>query len=936
MTGKAKKTTVLLFIVLLASGILNFSLLAEGETAAVKASVSTPDPYNIILKAESAESSDLVVREKEYLRIKGAPYRLSWEFIAPADICCGISIEYAKNPECRTDLYTSLSIDGKAANPETEKFLLPGFWKNSGDIHTDISGNEFAPEQAEIYDVFHKWNILDTENGGGIPLEIKLTEGRHNLTLSGEADGFLLKSITLYKISDITDYSEAAEIYRANGYRFYSGSEIAVEGEAATEKTSKSLIPLSDPSDVSVFPSDPFSGKLNYIGGSNWKMSGDTIYWDVTVPESGLYKLGIFYRQNYLMNGTSYRRLTVDGLPPFKQAEAIPFKYTGKWKMQTLCDNNGDPCLIYLTEGKHTIALSVTLGEMSEFVKRLKELTLSLGKVYREIVMITGETPDPNRDYNLFAHIPQFEERLTSIAEDIDRLIAETQRINGFRGDSNTAVLNKMKVIIEQMLKQKYKAQKKKNAFYDSYSSLSAYLYEMQNMALDIDSVILASPDTEYNRTSGGILSQALFSVKRFILSFIKDYGAVSGAETKDSVTIWINWSREQAMALSKRVSSAFTPKTGIPVNIRLTNASLLQAILSGNGPDCALSVQRTLPVNLAMRGALCNLSEFPDFDEVLSRFADSATVPYRYKNGIYALPSTQQFYMMFYRTDIFEELELRVPQTWDEFIEISSVLMMNNMQVGLPYTEITDVSQTDSGVGALSIFPTLLLQSGVELYNGELTATHLTDSPELNSVFRYWVDFYTEYDFPLSYNFFNRFRVGLMPLSIQPYGNYSTLSAAAPEINGKWEMIPIPGFVNKSGTIDRAQCGSGTGSLILEMSHCKKEAWEFLKWWSSVETQYGYASDMESIMGVSARYTTATVQALKQLGWDAETWKSLHRQWSEVKELPEIPGGYYVSRAIDQVYWNVVNLGADPEDTLLRWGLIADEEIKRKIDRYS
>ena len=84
--------------------------------------------------------------------------------------------------------------------------------------------------------------------------------------------------------------------------------------------------------------------------------------------------------------------------------------------------------------------------------------------------MITGETPDPNRDYNLFAHIPQFEERLTSIAEDIDRLIAETQRINGFRGDSNTAVLNKMKVIIEQMLKQKYKAQKKKNDFYDSYS----------------------------------------------------------------------------------------------------------------------------------------------------------------------------------------------------------------------------------------------------------------------------------------------------------------------------------------------------------------------------------------------------------------------------------------------------------------------------------
>lgn len=934
MTGKVKRLAASLIMLVYIFCMCRLSVYAKKSPDAAKANDAQTEA--IVLSAESATQLSASVSKQGCLRISGTSYSAGWDFYVPADSSYGISLEYAKNSGCTADLYVNVSIDGEAAVPNAEKVLLPGFWEDEGNIHTDLSGNEFAPDQREIFGSFHKWSLLDTESGGGKPLEILLVAGKHTLTLSGGEADFSLKAVTLFSIFDTSDYTDVSREYVSKGYRPYNGDEIVIEGESATEKTSKSLIPLSDPSDASVSPADPYSGKLNYIGGSNWKMSGETIYWEVDAPATGLYQLAIYYRQNYLMNSTSYRRLTVDGSVPFKQAEAISFKYTSKWKMQTLSDNNSEPCLIYLTKGKHTIALSVTLGEMTEFAERLKGLTLSLGSVYREIVMITGETPDPNRDYNLFGHIPQLEDRLIAMTEEIDWLIAETQRVNGSRGDSNSAILNKMKVIIEQMLKQRYTAQKKKNAFYDSYSSLSAYLYEMQNMALDIDSLVLAAPDSEYQRGNGGFLAQTVFSAKRFASSFIKDYSAVSGEETKESITLWINWSREQAMALSKRVSSSFTLQTGIPVNIRLTNASLLQAILSGNGPDCALSVQRTLPVNLAMRGALCDLSGFSDYGETVTHFMESAIVPYRYGNGVYALPSTQQFYMMFCRTDIFEELELEPPETWDDFIEISSVLMMNNMQVGLPYTEITDISQTDSGVGALSIFPTLLLQSGVDLYNEDLTATHLTDSSELNSVFRYWISFYTDYDFPLSYSFFNRFRVGLMPLSIQTYSNFSTLSAAAPEITGKWQMLPIPGFKDENGNINRTQCGSGTGSVILEMSQHKNEAWEFLKWWSSEDTQYGYASDMESIMGVSARYTTATVQALKRLGWNTETWNSLYGQWSQVEELPEIPGGYYVSRAIDQVYWNVVNLGADPDETLLKWGIIADDEIERKIKRYS
>lgn len=49
------------------------------------------------------------------------------------------------------------------------------------------------------------------------------------------------------------------------------------------------------------------------------------------------------------------------------------------------------------------------------------------------------------------------------------------------------------------------------------------------------------------------------------------------------------------------------------------------------------------------------------------------------------------------------------------------------------------------------------------------------------------WTRFYTDYSFPLTYDFYNRFRTGEMPLGLAPYSMYNTLSALAPELDGLW-----------------------------------------------------------------------------------------------------------------------------------------------------
>jgi len=57
--------------------------------------------------------------------------------------------------------------------------------------------------------------------------------------------------------------------------------------------------------------------------------------------------------------------------------------------------------------------------------------------------------------------------------------------------------------------------------------------------------------------------------------------------------------------------------------------------------------------------------------------------------------------------------------------------------------------------------------------------------------------------------------------------------------------------------------------------------------------------------------------------------------QWENVEELPEIPGSYYLTRAIDQAFWAVVNGESNGKDAILKWSEVADAEISRKIKEY-
>ena len=843
-----------------------------------------------------------------------------------------IEITYLPLKGNGTDIELSLMIDNEYPFEACQTLTLDRLWIDAGKPSVDLIGNEYSSAQKE-YEGYITRALYDINGVVTTPYEFALSEGTHTLNIELLKQGMALSSVLIKAIDNPGTYEEIIKNYDAT--KNYNGSPINIEGEKASIKSTRSLVAKSDNSSPEIYPSSAVVSKLNYIGGSTWKGAGDELIWNFSVPKSAYYKLGFSFKQNGVINGSVYRNLKIDGKSPFLEAQNVKFDYSSKWQFEQW--GNGDnPYLLWLDEGEHTLSMAVTLGEIAPHYNTLKQLIFEIGELYLDIIMITGENPDTNRDYDLFKQIPNFSNTLEDFKTRLYKLSEEMQKVSGEKSNQYIAAFNNMARVIDSMIENPYTTQVYVADFYSQYTTLGSWVSEMVKMPLSLDRIQLCSPEKDFETNSKGFFARFYFGLQRFLVSFTEEYSRLTVNESSNKpIKIWINWGRDQAMVLNSLIQETFTPESGISVNLELTNASLIKGILSNTQPDLTLHLSRTEPINLAMRGAISDLSQFDDFDEVVKRFGASATVPYQYNGGVYALPDTQSFYIMFYRTDIFEELGLEVPNTWDEFLNVAANIQRNNMTVYLPYTQITSTTTVNTGVGGLNLFATILGQNGGTMYNEQLNACTLEEPSSLKA-FKFWTEMYTKYKIPTTQSFYNRFKVGTCPLGIEAYTQYTQISEAAPEIAGCWDIALVPGTMQDDGSINRSVSGSGTGCAIIEKSKNKQAAWEFLKWWTSAETQLSYNNNVESILGTISRTTTATIDAFEQMSWENEDLEILKQQRSYIVEVPEVPGSYYLTRAVDQAFWQVIDGTYNAKDALVNWGEIANNEIARKIKQYS
>ncbi len=901
--------------------------------------------FEVPVTAYVADGAD-VTTEENTLKWKTGDGSVTWSFTVPETAL--YNLELVWEPEgSGVDVVIGVMIDGKYQFDGSDELVLSRLWKNATDTpRTDAQGNEYAQEQAEIAGAVTSV-MRDYETAVIDPFEFALTAGEHTITIVEPEQSIDIQKISFVVPEKTESYDKVSSSYEVKDL---DADIITIEGENADIKTSNSIIPKSNNSDAGMTPSNSYLTKINFIGGTSWQTTGSSITWKFEVEKSGYYYINMRYKQSELVNGESWRWLKIDGKTPFDEAKNLTFPYGTGWEYYTFADEKKSPYYVYLEAGKeHTISMEVTVGGMSDYFYELSKLVEILGDKYIEIVMITGESPDLNRDYELDKQIPSFLDTLKEVSERLGKLSDDMTRGTG-KASQAVASIDNMKRVVDNMVRSPFIAQQYVTEYYTNYTSLSSWLYDMIEMPLAIDQIQIVPAGKEYVNNDANFFEQFAYDTVRLISSFTNDY-SLTNAEAKEdenTIRLWVNWGQDQAAALNSLIQDSFTPNeqyyyNGKPINVQveIVNASLINGILAGNYPDMSLQMARTEPVNLGIRGALADLSQFDDFSEVITRFQNGsnlengAVAPYAYDGKVYGLPDTQNFMLMFYRTDVLEELGLEVPKTWEDFLYCATIIQRNNMNVYVPFTQITTSTTVNAGIGNLHLYPTLMWQNGLSIYNKDGTATEITNKKALN-VFEQWTDFYLKYDFLKEADFYNRLRVGVMPLGIAPYTTYMTLYSTAPEIRGRWGIAMVPGTEDENGEINYSVAGSGTGCAIIKKSSKKEQAWQFLKWWTSEETQTRYNNNLQSILGMIGRNAVSNVKAFNNLAWDKDDLAVLNDQWSQIKEVQEVPGSYDVTRSIDQAFWAVLEDDAKVKDAVTKWSKSADKEIQRKIEEYN
>ncbi|WP_235440146.1 ABC transporter substrate-binding protein [Paenibacillus sp. DMB20] len=293
----------------------------------------------------------------------------------------------------------------------------------------------------------------------------------------------------------------------------------------------------------------------------------------------------------------------------------------------------------------------------------------------------------------------------------------------------------------------------------------------------------------------------------------------------------------------------------------------------------------------------------------------DSAFVPFEYEGGTYAIPEQQTFPMLFYRKDILEEIGVKPPQTWEDLYALIPVLNKRQMNIALTPNLTMDV---------------LLYQNGGSYYKDGGKSSAL-DAEEALSAFKRWTDLYTNYKAPQQFDFINRFRIGEMPVGIADYTTYNSLAVFAPEIRGLWEFIPVPGMKGPDGNIHREATSVTLGSVMFKTAKNKENAWAFIDWWTGKEAQLTYGREMEALMGAAARYPTANLEALRELPWPEKDYRQLIQQLEWVRGVPDVPGGYFTQRHLNNAFFKVLNEGANPRETLKDYVRTINQEITVK-----
>lgn len=942
------------------NAILRANLLAtewnfEGE------STDSYSAYLSMLKAEDkikcADVSDIVVEAADYIKAEPAECfdkttngvvtyaggTITYEINVPVSGTYYIEVGYLPTDDGNLAILRNLLINDETpflgANgltfdrmwvDETKDFLMKTD-KNQG-FPTQIQAPEYTSTKLESSD--------RTVSG---PFMFYFAKGNNTISFEAVQSTLELAYVKLVPTEGVVSYEEYLSKHSdakvIDAATVGNKGLITVQAEDTLYKSSATLLPQNDRTSPKTVPYHYSNIVLNSIGGSTWNQAGNNITWQVDVPESGLYKIATRFMQAENRDFYSAREIKINGELPFEEASAIPFYYKSKFQVGYLGNEDG-AYLFYFEKGKNTITMTVTLGELSYAVEQTSISVKNFNNLYRELTAIMSSTPDTYRDYDITSSVPSM---LDVMSKEYVRLTRVMESLGDtIDNNSKTTEISRLLILLEQLIDTPNDIAKEFKTFSDDITAVAQWMLELDEQPLQLDYLMLCADGATLPKAEGNFFENFGHKFMAFVGSFTNDYRieTETNENADKNIVVWIATStRDQYDIVQRLINNAFKDKE-YTVELKMVGAgTVMPATLTGNGPDVAIQLDYSMPTNFAFRNAGYDLTNFADYEEVASRFAPGALEYFEYNGGIYALPDEMSFPVMFYRTDIFEELGLKVPNTWTEVIEILPYLQSENMSMYFSYgTSLLGGTSSTSSKPLSLFFASRLYQNGIELYRDGGDEVNL-DILDAGLTFKEWTEYYTKQSFALSISEITRFRRGEVPLFIDDYTIINSIEAAAPEIEGAWAIAPIPGTVKEDGSIDRSTACMVGSCMILKTSVEKNdtldEAWEFLKWWTSADVQVEYAEQQKSLLGDAADFPLANLEAIRARAKEKGTYDTIDEILGWVRGVPQVPGGYITGREVENAFLETVNSMLDPVDTLYSKLRNINNELTSKREEF-
>ena len=901
----------------------------------------------------------------------------SWKVTIPSTASYAFRITYFPIVEYEgeevsdyTTVERTIYIDGRIPFSEARYLYFPRNWtyeayekdENGCCIFpTDASGNDIRPLRNES-PVWQTYYFRDWLGYTMEPFQFTLTEGEHVISLEANREPIVITKIELYAYEAAPSFNDFLAQKEKEGYSIIDklGDDIIkIQAEDPFMISNACLYPINDRTSALTQPQDPQKIRFNIL---NSTTVNQWMKYKVTVPESGLYTIAIRFRQNDLLGMFTSRRILINGDLQFEEASRIRFKYNSGW--QSSIANNGEQNFVFFLEkGENEITFEVVLGDMAEYVYRVEHLIDELNAAYKTILQLTGPSPDAYRDYGFNRLVPEAVETIRNAATELYDIADGLEAVTGELGDQ-VATLNTIGILFETMGNDEYEIAPNFIAFKNYIVALSNWLYASLNQPLKMDYFTIQGQNDPLPRAQANFFEAIAFEAKAFVGSFFMDYTTVdfkSDIEYKEEniVESWITTAlgRDDALVTRNLIDTYFTPFSAekpedrITVKMKVITTGLTEAILAGVGPDVA-AMTSVDTITWGLRNAVEALDNFEGFEETVSQMDEAAIVPLQIVNAkgvlsTYGLPYNLDFYMMFYRSDVMNEVGVEIPKTWADLYDILPALQSADLEIGmfsnLKTTVTTATSttiavpgaaNTNYEVNALEGLKVFVHQMGGKLYNDGGYSVALDENVGLDA-FETFCDMFSKYKCPVEYDL-TRFRTGEIPiyfgLAIQTYNTLMTYY----DIRGLWKMAPLLGVEQADGTIDCTSHITVTSRVIPRGATNPEATWKYMSWSVSPDTQRRLARERLLVnANPTTKYNTPTIETQLGQAWTAEEKEAFATQAANLVGIREYPGNYILKTYINSAFLNVYNTSSDAAEQLQDRIVYINKELSRKRDDF-